>query len=593
MSSNGSDPSDFELPRPEPDPIQERLLVQHLLAGLFGGQASMGIGRYQIERELGRGGMGVVYLARDTRLERQVAIKTLLTSEDAQQQLLAEAQAMARVDHPNVVQVYDVDSSDGFTFIVMAYIEGETLKRWLESKQRLWRRTLSMFRGAGEGLAAAHDRGLVHRDFKPANVMVGSRDQTPRVMDFGLARVNPGMDETLRYHGGIGEKDLRVTTDAAGTPRYMAPEQLQGAVSPASDQYAFCVSLYEALYGEAPFCGSEPAAIWEAAKIGRFRDPPEGTEVPDSVRSALLRGLAPAARSRHPSLRALLIELDSRTSRSGGAVQTRVHWRILVSGDFEDVDAERIRLQEILRLASRDPGLEIVAISPGSIDAIFLVSLRGGRLLAGMYKDGYLSARLGAKAKLLRRATREEVTANTSSEKKSDESLLKAWAEGDRSAGHELIDRYHTSIARFFLGKVGPEAKDLIQDTFMGLLEAADRFRGGSSVRTFLFAIARNKLNYHFRKQAKSRGHSFEPNIFEIPDAGTTEHLRYYSQMDLRVIIGQALEKLPQSAAEVIVMHYAMDFTFRDIAEILGVSVLDVDRTIQDARELLASIMEG
>ncbi|MCA9701341.1 MAG: serine/threonine protein kinase, partial [Myxococcales bacterium] len=168
--TTGDSKSSYDLPAPEPNPVKERLMLQRLCAKLLGEQ-SMWLGRYELEHELGSGGMGMVYLARDSHLERQVAIKFLMVQDLAEQHLLAEARAMAKVTHPNVVRVYDCDSADGLTFIVMEYVEGGTLERWLKQQPHALEPILEMFCAAGEGLAAAHDKGLVHRDFKPANVL--------------------------------------------------------------------------------------------------------------------------------------------------------------------------------------------------------------------------------------------------------------------------------------------------------------------------------------------------------------------------------------------------------------------------------------
>lgn len=211
-------------------------------------------GRFVLLSEIGRGGMGTVYSAYDAHLERKVAIKLLHRDTTAEpsshRRLLREAQAMARVSHPNVVSVYDVGEIDSQVFIAMEFIDGNPLSIWQKQPNRKWAEVVEMYLQAGRGLAAAHGMGLIHRDFKPDNVLVG-RDGRARVLDFGLARFDelqpeepcPALPETTsqpwtRTHTGAGT--------CAGTPGYMSPEQYLGAPLDArSDQFSFCVALYE------------------------------------------------------------------------------------------------------------------------------------------------------------------------------------------------------------------------------------------------------------------------------------------------------------------------------------------------------------
>ncbi|HLL22712.1 MAG TPA: serine/threonine-protein kinase, partial [Kofleriaceae bacterium] len=187
--------------------------------------------RYQLERVLGAGGMGTVYLAHDRQLDRRVAIKLHRGTELATH-LHDEAVAMARLAHPNVVTVYEVGELDGHPFVAMEYVAGTTLRAWLPKKTR--REILAVLRAAGEGLVAAHAAGLVHRDVKPDNVLVGNDGRT-RIGDFGLAQ---------RDQAG---------TQSGGTPAYMAPEQKRGDdVDARSDQYAFAVMAEEALGARCP-----------------------------------------------------------------------------------------------------------------------------------------------------------------------------------------------------------------------------------------------------------------------------------------------------------------------------------------------------
>ncbi|HUQ05109.1 MAG TPA: protein kinase [Kofleriaceae bacterium] len=275
------------------------------------------IDRYVVLRRVGAGGMGVVYAAYDPQLDRKVALKLLRTGigigeGEAKARLVREAQAIAQLSHPNVVAVYDVGATrEGDVYVAMEFVEGDTLTQWLHRWERPWRDTLDIFREAGRGLAAAHGSGLLHRDFKPDNVLVGS-DSRVRVTDFGLARslVTGHTDESAPHRMATGP--LRVTLTATGavmgTPRYMSPEQLRGQdVSAAADQFSFCVALYEALYGQHPISGD--TAVKMVDDNARALPPPEGTGVPTWIWPLLQRGLDPQPQKRFPSMAALLVEL--------------------------------------------------------------------------------------------------------------------------------------------------------------------------------------------------------------------------------------------------------------------------------------------
>ncbi|HYO73901.1 MAG TPA: serine/threonine-protein kinase, partial [Archangium sp.] len=276
---------------------------------------------YVLLRRVGEGGMGVVFAAYDPDLDRQVALKLLkpgaVADAEARGRLVREAQALARLSHPNVVIVHDVGQDGDSVFLAMELVRGRTLRQWLTETPRPWREVLSRFLLAGQGLAAAHAVGLVHRDFKPDNVLLGDDGQV-RVTDFGLARAVPG--PLVPPEPGAGERPIQkassrggdtLTGVRLGTPAYMSPEQWRGLRADArSDQFSFCVALYEALFGQRPFAGGTPEERAQALREGRVTPPPRGSRVPGAVRDAVLRGLAAEPDARHPTLDALLARLE-------------------------------------------------------------------------------------------------------------------------------------------------------------------------------------------------------------------------------------------------------------------------------------------
>jgi tetratricopeptide (TPR) repeat protein/predicted Ser/Thr protein kinase len=264
--------------------------------------------RYEIEKQLGSGGMGTVYLARDKSLGREVALKVHRAG-SGHDRLHREAIAMAKLAHPNVVTVFEVTSIDDRLSVAMEYVRGTTLRGWLKADERHWRDTVAMLLGAGAGLAAAHDAGLVHRDFKPENVLVGT-DGRPRVGDFGLARVGaelvaPPKDDVMLSL----TTPMTVTGTVLGTPAYMSPEQLGGEIVDArADQFAFCVVAWECLYGKRPFSGNTLAMLQMAIEKQEL-DAPKDLGVPERVRAVLARGLAIEPRDRYADMHALLAAL--------------------------------------------------------------------------------------------------------------------------------------------------------------------------------------------------------------------------------------------------------------------------------------------
>ena len=280
------------------------------------------IGRFQVVSKLGEGGMGIVLLATDPMLGRRVALKLLRTGSDSSAErrarFLREAQVMARLTHENVVIVYEVGTHDGHDFVAMEYVEGGTLNGWAAGKS--WREIAAMYLRAGRGLEAAHKAGLVHRDFKPDNVLVGT-DGRVRVSDFGLAGFDAAeIAATISASGGSSHTvpaELTRTGSLMGTPRYMAPEQHLGhALDARADQFSFCVALYEALFGTPPYPGTTYAELAHYVLSGKPVPPPADTEVPAVLADALMRGLSRDAEDRFPSMSEVLAVLEARPAPS-------------------------------------------------------------------------------------------------------------------------------------------------------------------------------------------------------------------------------------------------------------------------------------
>jgi eukaryotic-like serine/threonine-protein kinase len=288
------------------------------------------VGRFIVHRLLGSGGAGVVYAAHDSELDRTIALKVLrgelAERLDAHARFLREAQALARLSHPNVIAVYDVGAADGRTFIAMEYIPGETLADWVARTRPSWPQVVAVLIKAGRGLAAAHAAGLVHRDFKPANLLVGA-DGRVVVTDFGLARAvaetgtAPGDDEAEGSpHKSAIARSITASGAIQGTPAYMAPEQRAGMAGDArADQFSFCVTLHEALFGEHPFLAPRSSAPGERGERAPTLDwpaeetapsaPSEARRVPAWLERAVRRGLRWRPEERHPSMDSLLVAL--------------------------------------------------------------------------------------------------------------------------------------------------------------------------------------------------------------------------------------------------------------------------------------------
>ncbi|MEM6991840.1 MAG: serine/threonine-protein kinase [Myxococcota bacterium] len=281
--------------------------------------------RYAVLEVVGRGSMGAVMRAYDSRLKREVALKRLLPGHNApvaRARMVREAQSMAQLSHRNVVAVFDVDIIDEMVLIAMEYVPGQTLRDWLSSKPPA-AEIVDAFLDAGTGLAAAHDAGLVHRDFKPANVLLGPGHRA-KVTDFGLAKLADAEGDDGRGESGSEEWDPdrsgeSVTDHDAvlGTPRYMAPEQHAGdPAGPRADQYAFCVALWEALAGEPPFRGEGSRGLLEAKLAGPSTTP----TMPRGVAEVLRRGLDPEPDARWPGMRPMLDALRPAPTRHRGVI---------------------------------------------------------------------------------------------------------------------------------------------------------------------------------------------------------------------------------------------------------------------------------
>lgn len=298
----------------------ELKMRSRLMGNLFGGPAApVRVGRYVVLEEIGSGGLGVVYSAYDPELDRKVALKLLnpaRLSPRAAARMQREAQAMARVTHPNVVAVHDAGPHGDGVFIAMELVDGMTLSAWKAQGRHKWTVVRDVLVSAGHGLDAAHRQGLVHRDFKPANVLVDTQGRA-RVLDFGLARAAESADETPGTPQQLLSVDLTQTGTVLGTPAYMAPEQFEGHADARSDQWGFCVTAYEMLYGGRPFGGMDANGMRDAVRAGKIPSPHAGSSVPSWLYRALTRGMSVSPAERHSSMQALLgaMQRDKRSRR--------------------------------------------------------------------------------------------------------------------------------------------------------------------------------------------------------------------------------------------------------------------------------------
>jgi WD40 repeat protein len=368
-------------------------------------EAGATVGRFVIVRQLGAGGMGTVYEARDPELARSVAVKLMREPDQhLAMRLLREAQALAQLQHPNVVAVYELGLHDDQIFVAMELVDGESLDRYFERERPGWRAAVALFIQAGHGIVAAHAKGLVHRDIKPANLFVDAGGRV-RVGDFGLARLDDdepsspdqpsrklqrstavtlsggGPPEELREplspREGMLETPLTHAGALLGTPSYMSPEQLRGKRgTAASDQFSFCIALWKAVFGAHPFAGSGDELAVSVLE-GRRRET-RAAKAPRWLVRALDRGLAQDPAARHPSMAELVRVLERGVSRRrtaivGVAVVVALiaaigAWRVVVEMRRADREAVIVRARDDEALLARAAGL--VATDPTAAVAL-------------------------------------------------------------------------------------------------------------------------------------------------------------------------------------------------------------------------------
>jgi predicted Ser/Thr protein kinase len=322
------DPSQ-SAPAPAPVDELERERVRAQVAGRLFGQApaQVRVGRYVVQGAMGQGATGIVYRAFDEQLHRMVALKLLngavAQTDQHRERLMREARAMAQLSHPNVALVHEIGWHEGRHFIAMELLEGGTLGQWSKAERRDWREIVRKLLGIGRGLEAAHRHGLVHRDLKPDNILIGS-DGRPRIVDFGLVGhhlATGGAPATqLPGHSPVASMTLTATGALLGTPAYMAPEQLMGQPATVlSDQFAFCVTAYEALFGQRPFHAENVIQLVNAVTTGQTIPPPSDRGVPGIVTKAILRGLEVDPQRRHRSMSDLCAVFEGALGPGRGA----------------------------------------------------------------------------------------------------------------------------------------------------------------------------------------------------------------------------------------------------------------------------------
>lgn len=285
------------------DALEDRLLHRELKARLFGSDVQVRIGRYDVVRRIGAGGMGTVYVAHDADLDRRVALKLLRPDRHhGAQRMLQEARALARLASPHVVAIHEVGTHEGLVYLAMELVQGRTLRQWLQ-EARPRHEIFDVFLQAAKGLQAAHAARLVHRDVKPDNLLIGD-DRRVRVVDFGLAKAGDERENTPAPAAVPTADTVALTVSGAllGTPAYMAPEQFLGAaVDARTDVFAFCVMLFETLEAQRPFDGDDVPTLARAVVHGRARRC-EAAGVPAALARLIDRGLSRQPRDRPATL---------------------------------------------------------------------------------------------------------------------------------------------------------------------------------------------------------------------------------------------------------------------------------------------------
>lgn len=323
----------LESARPGAD-LEGRLVLEAMRGSMFGRREKpLAVGRYELLERLGSGALGLVVAARDPELDRRVAIKLLPARVDSRK-LLREARALARLSSPYVVAVLDVgtfepedlgtlfsgdpgDPAGTGIWLAMELVDGTPLDSWISKGPHSWDEVLGVFREAAQGLADAHEARIVHRDFKPANVILG-HDKRVRVVDFGLAR-SPNLSFMTSADAAVADDDAALMRGLIGTPAYMSPEQHKGEpTDERADQFSFCVSLYEGLFGDLPYPGPRYEDFMRQKNAGPPPMPSDARVPPEALR-ALTRGLDPEPTQRFESMRALLdaIDVSPRASKAG------------------------------------------------------------------------------------------------------------------------------------------------------------------------------------------------------------------------------------------------------------------------------------
>ncbi|MEL6178885.1 MAG: protein kinase [Myxococcota bacterium] len=295
------------------------------------------VGRYTVREQVGVGGMGVVYEAWDPTLKRKVALKVLRADLIAPQmrstyseRLLREAQFLASISHPNILTVYEVLTWNDQVVMAVHFVEGDTLTAWLKATRPGWRAIVQAYMKVGAALSAAHAQGLVHRDVKPANILI-EHDGRVWLTDFGLACVI-GRDVALidgddcASEHSLTQSALTRTGTIVGTPAYMSPEQhLAAETDHRTDQFSLCAALFEALYGVRPFPGTTRRELSLQVCTGSIRTRPTHTDVPKALYRVLARGLSRNPDDRFPSMDALLDALHHAiTPKHLGSHTTRI-----------------------------------------------------------------------------------------------------------------------------------------------------------------------------------------------------------------------------------------------------------------------------